>query len=87
MRVLTRVIAAVVTVAFVLLAIPFILLTGSLALSGFAHGGSTLLILILYVAVLLAIVVFWVRQFRPVRGGSPTAPAESAMLSRRQRHR
>ena len=59
-----RAIAAVLTLAFGLLAIPFLVLTTVHLLSGGVASSGTLVTFGVYVVGLVAVVVFWIRTTR-----------------------
>lgn len=76
-----RLIAAVVTVVFAVIALPFIALSVGYWLAGVRPAGSTLLVLLLYSVVLLALAIFWLLQF--FRRASPK-PGGGAASERQQ---
>lgn len=69
MKLVGRVIAALLTIAFGVLAIPFLLLTAGQMLSGGPVGLATIAVFLVYSIVLIVVVFLWIRRLGRRRRG------------------
>lgn len=67
MKIVGRLVAAVVSLGFALLAVPYLLLTTAHVLNGGPVAGATILVFVAFLVGMIVVVAFWVRTLRPNR--------------------